>query len=252
MHQTPVRGRRDQEEILTAALVGIGLAAAGLCFALLAVSTPFASRIASSPGSGSGGAVIPAIAFSLAIIAGGGLIVGGTDRVAASLASYRWLVRRRSLAARATKDLSFDLDIAVDVVPAGGRPIPEVVSGPFGVAVIHELGRDETLRRIGTTWEARTRDGWVPTEHPVDRAARDAERMRHWLAGGDLDFVVRVYAAVVTSDPTLPRSPLCAVLAADQIADWLASLPRQRSLNAGRRDRLATRINAATQARPGR
>jgi hypothetical protein len=252
MHQTPIGERRDQEAILSAALVGIGLAAAGVCFALLAVSTPFASRIASSPGSGPPGAVIPAIAFSLAIVAGAGLIIGGTDRVAASLASYRWLARRRSLAARATKDLPFDLDIAVDVVPAGGRPIPEVVSGPFGVAVIHELGRAENLRRIGTTWEARTRDGWVPTEHPVDRAARDAERMRHWLSGGDLDFVVRVYAAVVTTNPVLARSPLCAVLSEDQLADWFASLPRQRSLNTGRRDRLASRIDAATQVRAGR
>ena len=34
----------------------------------------------------------------------------------------------------------------------------------------------------------------------MDRAARDAERVRGWLGTYDRDFLVRVYAAIVTDD----------------------------------------------------
>ena len=91
----------------------------------------------------------------------------------------------------------------------------------------------------------RTGDGWVPTEHPLDRVARDAERVRHWLTHGDLDYVVRVYAALVTPDATIARTPLCAVISDDQIPDWLAALPRQRSFSAARRSHLLIRIREA-------
>ena len=93
-----------------------------------------------------------------------------------------------------------------------GRPIPELVIGPFGVAIVHELEGARRLRQVGQGWETRTRDGWVPTEGPLEGVARDAERVRHWLANGDLDYVVRVYAALVTTDAAIPRSPLCAVI----------------------------------------
>ena len=53
----------------------------------------------------------------------------------------------------------------------------------------------------GRRWELRDDRGrWVPIEAPVDRASRDAERVRGWLGGEDRDFVVRVYAAIVTDD----------------------------------------------------
>ena len=67
---------------------------------------------------------------------------------------------------------------------------------------------------------------------------RDADRVRHWLSEADLDFVVRVYAAMVVSDRTLERSPTCAVITNEQIPAWIASLPRQRTLTTGRRGRL--------------
>ena len=57
-----------------------------------------------------------------------------------------------------------------------------------------------------------------PTKKPKAKQQRfppgwDAERVRHWLNHGDLDFVVRVYAGLVTTDPSMLRSPLCAVCA---------------------------------------
>ena len=126
-----------------------------------------------------------------------------------------------------------------------GRPIPELVIGPFGVAVIHELGRREAIRQVGTSWERKTREGWLPTEHPLDAAERDAERVRHWLTTGDLDFVVRVHAALITADPSMLRSPLCAVITEAQIPDWIAALPRQRTLTEGRRQQIVARVRGA-------
>ena len=41
------------------------------------------------------------------------------------------------------------------------------------------------------------------------------------------------------------RSPLCAVIREEQIPDWIAALPRQRSLSEGRRAYLLTRFREA-------
>jgi hypothetical protein len=66
------------------------------------------------------------------------------------------------------------------------------------------------------------------------------------LTTGDLEFVVRVYAVLVTADRSIPRSAQCAVIGEEDIPAWFASLPGQRSLTAGRRDRLLDRIRATT------
>ena len=131
------------------------------------------------------------------------------------------------------------------VVPHDGRPVSTLVVGPFGVAVIGEMASADRLRRVEGSWEARTRDGWIPAEHPLDQVARDAERVRHWLNHGELDFVVRVYAALVTADGSIPRSPLCTVITAGQIPEWTEGLPRQRSLTDGRRNVLLARVRGA-------
>ncbi len=190
-------------------------------------------------------------AWTLAIVAGGCLLIAGTQRLATTVAAVRWRTRHRSPAFAALADGSVDVDVAIDVAPQGGQPIPEVLIGAFGVAVVHDAGRGGALRRVGPSWEVRTAGGWIPAEHPRDRAARDADRIRHWLNQGDLDFVVRVYAAVITSDLTIPRSPLCAVITEAQIAEWTAALPQQRSLTQARRDRLSVRIHAASVGRHG-
>ena len=126
-----------------------------------------------------------------------------------------------------------------------GRTIRNVVMGPFGVAVIGETPSPRNTRRQGMAWEMRRVDGrWVPLENPLDHAARDAERIRHWIATEDRDFLVKVYAALVTPDRTIARTPTCASIAADQIPGWLASLPPQRSLNADRRDDVVEMIRS--------
>ena len=75
---------------------------------------------------------------------------------------------------------------------------------------------------------------------------RDAERLRRWLSQREVDFVVRVYAAIVSTDPTLTRSAACAVVTTEQLPAWVASLPRQRSLTMDRRQRLQGWLKDAT------
>jgi hypothetical protein len=239
---TPTQPRRHAGSLVIGTLLGGCLVAAGLSMAFLTLETPMVSSLI--PGSRANTLQV-LLVWALAMIAGGSLLVAGTNRLAIIAAAVRPHPRRRSPVVSALGSLPPDVVVATDVVPTEGRPIPEIVIGPFGVAVIHELGRRDEIRQIGTSWERKTRDGWVPTEHPLDRAERDAERVRHWLTHGDLDFIVRVHAALITADASMLRSPLCAVITEAQIPAWIAALPRQRSLSEGRLQQVVARVRAA-------
>ena len=251
---TPPGLRRHTGLLVGGAVLGTCLVVAGLGLSLLVVETPFASRLVPASVPGSPRLAIALLVWTLALSAGVGLLVAGASRLAITVAAARSWARpeRRSSVLRALGSGPVDVVVTTDVALPGGRPIPELVIGPFGVVVVHEMGPRDMIRGVGRSWETRTADGWAPTEHPVDRVARDAERVRHWLSEEDLDFVVRVYAALVTPDVSMPRSPLCAVVSADQIPAWLAALPRQRSLSSGRRRSLQRRLACATTAASSR
>ena len=82
-------------------------------------------------------------------------------------------------------------------------------------------------------------------ENPLLLAAHDAERVRGWLSPDDSDHVIKVYAAVVGNDPRVERTPAVALLAPSQVAEWLQSLPPQKSLDAARRDSLVKQVRSA-------
>ena len=251
---TPPRTDHRLGSLVVGTALGGCFVAAGLGLAFLTLETPLAtSLVPSRPGSPQ--VEIALAVWALALVAGGALLVAGTNRLASIAAAVRSGPPRRSAVAAVLGSLPADVVVATDVVPTEGRPIPELVVGPFGVAVVHELGRRDVIRQVGTSWERTTRDGWVPSEHPLDLAERDAERVRHWLTNGDFDFVVRVHAALITADASMMRSPLCAVITQAQIPDWIASLPRQRTLSDGRRQQIVARVRGAVATdgtRPGR
>lgn len=249
---SPPRPSQPLGSLVGGTLFGAILVAAGLALAYLTMETPFVDRLVPSTRGGSDHVAIAMGVWSFALIAGGAFLVSGTSRLAATVARVRSRASRQTPVARILGTLPPDVVVATGVVPIDGRPIPELVIGPFGVAVVHELPPRDRMRQVGASWEIHTKDGWAPTEHPLDRAARDAERVRHWLAHGDLDFIVRVHAAVVAVDTSLPRSPVCAVIGPDQIVAWLASLPSQRSLSAGRRNRLVALVRSGLTASEGR
>jgi hypothetical protein len=244
MISTP-RSDRRLGSVVVGTLVGAALVAVGLGFAFLVLETPLVTRLVPVGRSGSNEFAGAILVFALALIACAGLSVAGTNRLAATVASVRARAVGRTPVVRMLSSLPADVMVATDVTPNSGRPIPELVVGPFGVAVVHELGPRESIRRVGDTWETRTPDGWMPTEYPLERVNRDAERVRRWLTESDLDFVVRVYGALVTTDTSIPRSPLCAVITPAQIPAWFEALPKQRCLTAGRRNHLLARIRGA-------
>lgn len=183
---------------------------------------------------------IAAWSFALTAPAGFGLV--GAVRLATVLeqATYR---PRPTPAVRWAAHLGDDCVVATRVRLPDGRIVPEVVVGPFGVAVIEELPPAGAARSRGSAWEARTGDGhWVPIENPLERAARDADRIRRWFAEDDRDFVVKVHAAVVAPDTNLARTPACALITEAQIPAWLAALPAQRSLTSDRREQIVERL----------
>lgn len=134
---------------------------------------------------------------------------------------------------------------ATDVRLPDGRVVRNLILGPFGLAVITELPPARAMRHQGMSWEVRAPNGrWTHFENPLERTARDAERVRRWVASAERDFVVKVYAAVVTDDRTITRTAACAVVGADEIPAWLTSLPPARAMTEERREGLIEEIRA--------
>jgi hypothetical protein len=236
-HQAPPRFGR----LVGTTLLGFVLVDAGLALAYLTITTPGVASLVPGVGGGGGSVAIGLGVWSFSLIAGGALLAAGTDRLARIVALVKLAQAGGGPAARALRTTD-DLVVVANVAFRDGRPIPELVIGSFGAAVIHALPAVNQVRHGASGWESHRDGAWAPIEDPLDAAMRDADRVRRWLAGADLEFVVRVYAALVVDDRVVQRSPTCAVLAANQIPAWIASLPRQRTLTAGRRARLATLV----------
>jgi hypothetical protein len=228
--------------LLGGLLVGSLLVAAGLAADYLTIATPFVSSLVPGTASTGGSIGIGLGVGAFALIAGGALLIAGTDRLARLVATSRGRSDWSGPAAQALATVT-DVAVASRVAMSDGATIPELVIGPFGAAVVHVVPSSRLIRR-GARWETRTSDGWVPMEDPLEAAARDADRVRRWVGLADLDFVVRVYAAVVVDDQTIQRSPFCATLTPEQIPSWIAALPPQRTLTVARRDRLVAMAHA--------
>ena len=222
---------------------GTILIVAGLTLAYATFATPLVSSLATGDRfTGTSGIAGPAT-WSIAIAAMAVFLGVGAARLAEILAAIR--PQRRIAVSPLASGLPADVVLVHRVNLGDGRPVPDLLIGRFGVAVVRELPPAGMTRRDGAYWEARTDNGWVRIESPLDRAARDAERVRRWFSHDDHDFVVRVYAAAVAADTTLPRTPACAVITLDQLPAWLASLPVQRSLSAARLAQLVDLVRSA-------
>jgi hypothetical protein len=247
---TPHRRAPRLGLLVSGSVYGALLTAAGLGIAYLALRTPLVSILSSDRMAGAGRPSIGLGILSFSLIAGGALLLAGANQLAVTLAQLRVRDRFAGPGARALASMADEVAVIAGVVPSEGRPIPEIAIGPFGAAVLHALPSGRQHRQVGTSWEYRERDGWRLMDNPLDQANRDAERVRRWLTIADLDFVVRVYAAVIVSDASIPRSATCAVVTPEQLPAWIGALPSQRSLTPARRLRL--RSLAASQAAPTR
>ena len=140
-------------------LAGACLVAAGLGMAFLVITTPLVAQLVPGSRSGSSQLSSAVVVWVLAVAAGTALLVAGTNRLAVAVASVRERRASRSVVTRVMGDLSDEIVVAAGVVPPDGRPIPELVIGPFGVAIVHELDGRDRLRQVGQGWEIRTREG---------------------------------------------------------------------------------------------
>lgn len=236
----PARG-----PLLAGTVVGGILLVGGLALAWIAFATPLihsltASVVRPSPDQMALGALI----WGLSLVAPPAFAIVGVVRLWGVVVT----LRRRPPAgavARVAQQLGDEYVVAPSVRLQDDRLIRNVVVGPFGIAVISEPPPPAAVRRQGTSWEVRRHDGrWIPLANPLDRASRDAERLRGWISSEDRDFLVKAYAVFATSDPTVARTPSCAVVVPDQIAAWLQSLPPQRSLTASRYEDLVEAIRS--------
>ncbi len=233
------RSPRPVGSVLGETLVGTSLVLLGVWLVCLALTTRIVALLAETVGPGAAGPAIGVLAWAAMLAAPAGLVLLGTDRLAHMLAVVRAGLTRSDPDHLAT--LPHDVTVIRGVRLDDGRPAPTILVGGFGVAVVHGLTETTRRRRAAVSDETDTK-----AMDPRDPVTRDAERLRRWLGQHEVDFVVRVYGAIVTTDDALARSAACAVVTSEQLSAWVASLPRQRSLTADRRNRLLGLLRDAT------
>jgi hypothetical protein len=224
--------------------VGTVLLTAAVTVAYVTLATPFLLSLSTSGPLTVGRALVGVLAWTFALTAPVSFGLLGILRIAGAV---DYLTNRYGVTptVRVARSLGDDLHVAANVLLPDGRPVPELVIGPFGAAVISQMPPARTIRRHKASWEQRLADGqWHPIESPLDKAVRDAERVRRWFGADDHDFVVKVHAAIVDPNLSVERTATCAVIAPRQIAAWLASLPSQRGMSVDRRARLVEKIRS--------
>ena len=240
------RGSRARLSIVAGFVVGGILLGGAVVLGFLTLGTSFLGRFTPSGRAEPIQIATGVIAWTFALTAPALFGLVGIVRLATVLDDVTSRPRLGP-AMRLTATLDDDFVVASRPRLPDGRTVPELVIGPFGAAIVAELPPAGASRHRGASWEVRRPDGrWAPMENPLDRASRDAERVRRWFGDDDSDHIVKVFAAVVAPVGTdLERTPTCAVIAPDQVPAWLASLPAQRSLSPSRRERLVEIIRAA-------
>ena len=228
--------------------VAILLLLAGLALAWLCLATPLVTSFMPYGRPSPIQVVSGILVWGFAIALPGAFLIMGLARMASLIESIA-ASRPRRVTPQLAQALGADHLAATDLVLPGGRHVHEMVLGPFGIVVLGDVPPRSATRHVGARWEVRDDRGrWIPIEDPVQRASRDAERVRGWLAADDRDFLVRVYAAIVTEDATVDRSATCAVVNPVDLAAWLEALPAQRGLTPQRREHLTEMVRALAGA----
>jgi hypothetical protein len=234
--------------LVRSAVAGVLMLVAGAAIAWLCLATPIVSSFIPYGRPSLLETLGGILVWGFAIVVPAAFVILGVVRLA-SIAETLASTRPRRVTKSLARALGPDHLAATNLLVPGGRRLHEMVLGPFGIVVLGDVPPRQVTRHVGIRWEMRDDRGrWIPIEDPVHRASRDAERVRSWLAADDRDFLVKVYAALVTDDPTIDRSPACAVVRPADLAAWLEGLPPQRGLTPQRREHLVELVRAAAAA----
>ncbi|HET7028941.1 MAG TPA: hypothetical protein VFI34_00395 [Candidatus Limnocylindrales bacterium] len=230
--------------VIVGVVVGVFLLGGGVFLGWLVFATPVLSGLSPTGRASSAQLAMGAAVWGVALVAPACFTIVGALRLGRVARAVTAKPRPRATT-RLAASIGDEHTCATDVRLPDGRVVRNLILGPFGLAVLTELPPARAMRHQGMSWEVRGSNGrWTHFEDPRERTARDGERVRRWVAATERDFVVKVYAAVITDDPTVSRTTACAVVTADQIPAWLGSLPRARALTDDRRADLVAEIRA--------
>jgi len=234
--------------LLAATAIATILIVAGIVMAFVVLATPALTTILPTGRLNIGQMATGMLVWALALVGPAAFVLLGANRLLRILTTLKVRNPPRTPLLRALDGLPDGMVVAHGLTLADGRGVSELVLGPFGAAVLRELPPAAMTRIREGQWELRTPRGWIQLENPLDRAARDAERVRRWLGHDDADFVVKVYAAVVGTNRNLTRTTDCAVISPDEAVAWISALPPQRSLTEGRRGQVLDMVREAIGA----
>jgi hypothetical protein len=246
--ERPTPGLPSRSDVFRAVVVGGMLLTGASLLGYLIFATNFLGQFMPTGRASATQLAAGALAWTFALTAPAGFGLVGLVRLGSAFERLAARRRPKTPVVRIAKAVADDHAVATRVrLPDGSRIVPELVIGPFGAAIIEELPPAGAVVSRGVrNWEVRLADGKVHMiDHPLERAARDAERVRNWFSGDDSDYVVKVYAAVVGTDPGVARTPTCAYISPDQVGPWLASLPPQRTFDPDRREQLIRLVRSA-------
>lgn len=224
--------------VARSAVVAALLVVTAASLAWLFVGTPLIGSLIPEGRPSDAQMIVDVLVWTAVLIVPASLLLIGVTRLVEAFEQAAAL-RPRPLSPAVRDALGPDSVAAIDLRLPGGRRVHELILGSFGIVVVGEVPPRSISRNVGTRWEVRDERGrWIPVEGPMDRTARDAERLRGWLASDDRDFLVKVYAVVVTNDDRVERTASCAVVRPSDLSAWMATLPPQRGLSSTRRERV--------------
>jgi len=228
--------------VARSAVVATLLVVASASLAWLFIGTPFVGTLIPEGRPSDSQVILDVLVWTAVLIVPASLALIGVTRLVETIEAAASL-RPRPLSSAVRNALVDDSLAATDLRLPGGRRVHELVLGGFGIVVVGEVPPKSISRSVGSRWEIKDERGrWIPVEGPLDRTSRDAERVRGWLAADERDFVVKVYAVVVTNDDRVQRTPNCAVVSPADFGSWVATLPPQRGLSASRRERVEQKV----------
>jgi hypothetical protein len=230
--QPTVTRSASRLSVVTGLTIGLLLVGLGVVLAYLALATPFSQQFIPEPRSSGVRVIVGALGWTLLIVAPATAAIAGIAWLAGVAERTSILRTRQHPVVGLSRFLGAEYTAATNVELPDGRLVSEIIVGPHGIAVFEPAPPASLIRVDAGRWELRVgKDRWVPLENPLERTVRSADRVRHWLTAEDRGFVVRVHAAVISSDDTIQRTSNCAVVSRDGIPAYLNSLPIQRGFS---------------------